>query len=120
MGNMSPQHLGNAASEESILHQLRDMWKSPRGTVLRIEALALVAIALSFFLAAFGYCRRWSKSWIIQKGFLAANALFLSLGTYSAHWPNAIFTGEERDVPDMGGILTSSPLLRRLSCCVWA
>ncbi|CAD6269407.1 unnamed protein product [Miscanthus lutarioriparius] len=83
MGNMSPQHLGNAASEESLLHQLRDMWKSPRGTVLRIEALALVAIALSFFLAAFGYCRRWSKSWIIQKGFLAANALFLSLGTYS-------------------------------------
>lgn len=56
---------------------------NPRGTVLRIEALALVAIAISFFLATCGSCRRWSKSWILQKGFLAANALFLSLGTYS-------------------------------------
>jgi hypothetical protein len=56
---------------------------NPRGTVLRIEALALVAIAISFFLATCGSCRRWSNSWILQKGFLAANALFLSLGTYS-------------------------------------
>ena len=50
--------------------------------MLRIESLALVAMVLSFFLAAFGSCRRWSNSWFIQKGFLAANALFLSLGTY--------------------------------------
>ncbi|GJN27055.1 hypothetical protein PR202_gb15038 [Eleusine coracana subsp. coracana] len=65
------------------MHQLRDLWRSPRGTVLRIEALALVAIGLSFFLAAFGSCRRWSSRWIIQKGFLAAQVLSLSLGTYS-------------------------------------
>lgn len=51
--------------------------------MLRIEALALMAIVLSFFVAAFGSCRRRSNSWIVQKGFLAANALFLSLGTYS-------------------------------------
>lgn len=67
----------------TLLRQPRNMWNSPRGTVLRIEALALVAIALSFFLAAFGSCRRWSNRWIIQKGFLAAHVLSLSLGTYS-------------------------------------
>jgi hypothetical protein len=49
------QYLENATST-SIAHELRDLWNSPRGTVLRIEALALVAIALSFVLAAFGSC----------------------------------------------------------------
>ncbi|KAM0888101.1 hypothetical protein ACQ4PT_028567 [Festuca glaucescens] len=83
MGNMGQQHLGNATSVPSLLHQLKNMWKSPRGTVLRIEALALLAIFLSFFLAVFGSCRRWSNNFLIQKGFMAANALFLSLGTYS-------------------------------------
>ncbi|KAK3144274.1 hypothetical protein QOZ80_4AG0310880 [Eleusine coracana subsp. coracana] len=81
MGSVE-QHLGNETSA-TLLHQLRDLWRSPRGTVLRIEALALVAIGLSFFLAAFGSCRRWSSRWIIQKGFLAAQVLSLSLGTYS-------------------------------------
>lgn len=74
--------MGNATSA-TISHQIRDLWKSPRGTVIRIEVLALVAILLSFILAAFGSCRRWSNRWIIQKGFFAANALSLSLGTYS-------------------------------------
>ncbi|VAH86300.1 unnamed protein product [Triticum turgidum subsp. durum] len=83
MGNMGQQHLENATSVASLLHQLRDVWKSPRGTVLRIEALALLAIFLSFFLSVFGSCRRWSNNFLIQKGFMAANALFLSLGTYS-------------------------------------
>uniref|UniRef100_A0A0E0LKV4 Large ribosomal subunit protein eL40 domain-containing protein n=1 Tax=Oryza punctata TaxID=4537 RepID=A0A0E0LKV4_ORYPU len=82
MGNMDWQHLGDAKSA-SFLHHVRELWKSPRGTVLRVEALALVAIVLSLFLAAFGSCRRWSNHWVIQKGFLAANAMFLSLGTYS-------------------------------------
>ncbi|CAL5077590.1 unnamed protein product [Urochloa decumbens] len=81
MGSME-QHLGNETSI-TMLHQLRDLWRSPRGTVLRIEALALVAIVLSFFLATFGSCRRWSNRWIVQKGFLAAQVLSLSLGTYS-------------------------------------
>jgi hypothetical protein len=80
MGSVE-QHLGNKTST-TLLHQLRDIWRSPRGTVLRIEALALVAIALSFFLAAFGSCRRWSSRWIIQKGFMAAHVLSLSLRTY--------------------------------------
>lgn len=75
-------HLVMNATSRSFWHELRDLWNSPRGTVLRIESLALVAMVLSFFLAAFGSCRRWSNSWFIQKGFLAANALFLSLGTY--------------------------------------
>jgi hypothetical protein len=81
MGNME-QHLGNEMSTTLML-QLTDLWRSPRGTFLRIEALALVAIVLSFFLAVFGSCRRWSNRWIVQKGFLAAQVLSLSLGTYS-------------------------------------
>ncbi|CAN6197334.1 unnamed protein product [Urochloa humidicola] len=76
------QHMVNATSA-TLLRQPRDLWKSPRGTVLRIEALALVAIAFSFFLGGFGSCRRWSNRWIVQKGFLAAHVLSLSLGTYS-------------------------------------
>lgn len=52
--------------------------------MLRIEASALVVIALSFFLAIFGSCRCWSNRWIvIQKGFLAAQVLSISLGTYT-------------------------------------
>jgi hypothetical protein len=82
MGNMEQQHLGNGTSTISMYH-LRYLWKSPRGTVLRIQALAVVAIIVSFFLAAFGSCRRWSNRWIVQKGFFAAHALSLSLGTYS-------------------------------------
>ncbi|KAL6880492.1 hypothetical protein ACP4OV_012057 [Aristida adscensionis] len=76
------QHLGNATSTTSF-HQPSDLWKSPRGTVLRIEALALVAIAFTFLLATMGSCRRWSNRWIIQRGYLAANVISLSLGTYS-------------------------------------
>ncbi|CAL5092077.1 unnamed protein product [Urochloa decumbens] len=80
MGNA--EHLLRNATSTSFVHHLKDLWKSPRGTVLRIEALALVAIILTFLLAAFGSCRRWSNRWILQKGFLAANALFMSLGIY--------------------------------------
>ncbi|KAF8714240.1 hypothetical protein HU200_027843 [Digitaria exilis] len=81
MGTME-QHFGKPMAT-TLLHQHRDIWKTPRGIVVRIEALTLVAITLSFFLATFGSCRRWSNRWVIQKGFLVANALFLSLGTYS-------------------------------------
>lgn len=81
MGNME-QHLVNATST-TLFHRPRDLWKSPRGTVLRIQALALVAITLSCLLAAFGSCRRWSNRWIVQKGYLVAQVLSLSLGTYS-------------------------------------
>lgn len=68
---------------EQPLSNPSELWKSPRGTVIRIEVLAMVAIALSFFFVAFGSSRRWSNHWTIQKGVLAANALSLSLGTYS-------------------------------------
>ena len=83
MGSVEQLLGGNATSITLLHYQLIDLWRSPRGTVLRIEALALVAIALSFFLAIFGSCRRWSNRWIIQKGFLAAQVLSISLGTYS-------------------------------------
>ncbi|CAO2200969.1 unnamed protein product [Urochloa humidicola] len=69
MGNME-QKLGNgtATSVTTLSHHLSDMWNSPRGTVVQIEALALLAIALSFFLAAFGSFRRRSSHSFIQKG----------------------------------------------------
>ncbi|KAL6660371.1 hypothetical protein ACP70R_001917 [Stipagrostis hirtigluma subsp. patula] len=81
MANMV-RHLGNTTSAISK-HHLRDLWKSPRGTVLRIQALAVVAIIITLFLIAFGSCRQWSNRWIVQKGFFAAQVLSLSLGTYS-------------------------------------
>lgn len=67
----------------SAHHQLRDVWLSIGGTVVRIEVMAMVAIFLTFYAVTFGSCRRWSSRWIIQKVFLAANALSVSLGTYS-------------------------------------
>ncbi|XP_025801804.1 uncharacterized protein LOC112881359 [Panicum hallii] len=76
------QHLGNATSSGTFFHQLSDLWKSPRGAVIRIQALAMVAIVWTFFLAAFGSCRRWSNHWFFQKGFLVATGLSLSVGTY--------------------------------------
>uniref|UniRef100_M8CEI3 Uncharacterized protein n=1 Tax=Aegilops tauschii TaxID=37682 RepID=M8CEI3_AEGTA len=82
MGNVE-KHLGNSTPTNLLHYRLSDMWRSPRGTVLRIDGLAMVAIGCSFFLAAFGSCRHRSSRWIIQKGFLAAQALSLSLGTYS-------------------------------------
>ncbi|CAL4995515.1 unnamed protein product [Urochloa decumbens] len=82
MGNMV-LHLENSTSVITSMHHLRDLWNSPRGTVVRIQALAVVAIVITFFLIAFGSCRRWSNRWIVQKGFFAAQVLSLSLGTYS-------------------------------------
>lgn len=67
----------------SAHHQLRDVWLRIGGTVVRIEVMAMVAIFLTFYAVTFGSCRRWSSRWIIQKVFLAANALSVSLGTYS-------------------------------------
>ncbi|CAL4993836.1 unnamed protein product [Urochloa decumbens] len=82
MGSMV-RHLGNTTSSITSMHHLSDLWKGPRGTVLRIQALTVVAIITTFFLVAFGSCRRWSNRWIVQKGFFAAQVLSLSLGTYS-------------------------------------
>uniref|UniRef100_A0A0E0ITP0 DUF4220 domain-containing protein n=1 Tax=Oryza nivara TaxID=4536 RepID=A0A0E0ITP0_ORYNI len=75
------QHVERNAS--SAHHQLRDVWLRIGGTVVRIEVMAMVAIFLTFYAVTFGSCRRWSSRWIIQKVFLAANALSVSLGTYS-------------------------------------
>lgn len=75
------QHVERNAS--SAHHHLRDVWLSIGGTVVRIEVMAMVAIFLTFYAVTFGSCRRWSSRWIIQKVFLAANALSVSLGTYS-------------------------------------
>lgn len=128
MGNME-EHLGNTTST-TFLHQPRNLWKRPRGTVLRIEALALVAIVLTFFVAVLGSCRRWSNHWIVQKGFLAANVLSLSLGTYSIGimqsssvksemypiWTVCLFTllGCTDSVTSYNGLDYKSPLLKML------
>uniref|UniRef100_A0A0D9X5Y1 DUF4220 domain-containing protein n=1 Tax=Leersia perrieri TaxID=77586 RepID=A0A0D9X5Y1_9ORYZ len=128
MGNMK-QQLGNTTST-TFLHQPRYLWKSPRGTVLRIEALALVAIFITFFLAVLGSCRRWSNHWIVQKGFLVANVLSLSLGTYSIGimqsssvksemyplWTVSLFTlmGCTDSVTSYNGLDYKSPLLKML------
>ncbi|KAF8748431.1 hypothetical protein HU200_012913 [Digitaria exilis] len=73
----------NKTTLTNSMHHPGNLWKSPRGTMLRIEALAVAAIIITFFLIAFGSCRRWSNRWIVQKGFFAAQVLSLSLGTYS-------------------------------------
>jgi hypothetical protein len=56
-------------------HDPSDLWKSPRWTVIRTQALAIVAIIMTFLLVVFGSCRRWSNRWIVQKGFFAAQVL---------------------------------------------
>ncbi|CAL5092274.1 unnamed protein product [Urochloa decumbens] len=76
------QHAGGNTTSDQ-LHHLIDLWATARAMVFRIEGFALAAILLSFFVVIFGSCRRWSNRWIIQKGFLAASALSVSLGTYS-------------------------------------
>ncbi|KAF8701646.1 hypothetical protein HU200_033488 [Digitaria exilis] len=81
MGNMV-RHLGNTTSTTFFNH-LRDLWKSPRGIVIRIQTLAIAAIVMTFFFVAFGLCRRWCSRWLVQKGFFVAQALSLSIGTYS-------------------------------------
>ena len=104
MGSVEQLLVGNATSITLLHYQLIDLLRSPRGTVLRIEALALVAIALSFFLAIFGSCRRWSNRWIIQKGLPGCTSV-IYISWDLQHWPNAVFIGEERDVSHMGCVL---------------
>ncbi|CAL4897722.1 unnamed protein product [Urochloa decumbens] len=79
---MVRQHAGGNTTSDQV-HHLIDLWATARAMVFRIEGFALAAILLSFFVVIFGSCRRWSNRWIIQKGFLAASALSVSLGTYS-------------------------------------
>ncbi|KAL6647674.1 hypothetical protein ACP70R_015111 [Stipagrostis hirtigluma subsp. patula] len=128
MGNMEHQ-LGNATLT-TILHEPSNLWKSPRGAMLRIEASVLVAIILTFFTAIFGSCRRWSNHWLVQKGFLAANVLSLSLGTYSIGlmqsstvksemypiWSVSLFTlfGCVDSVTSYNGLDYISPLLKMI------
>jgi len=50
---MEDMHLRNT-TPATFWHKPKDVWGSPRGTVLRIQALAVVAIILAFLLVAFG------------------------------------------------------------------
>ncbi|WVZ95242.1 hypothetical protein U9M48_041033, partial [Paspalum notatum var. saurae] len=54
-------------------------WKSPRGTVIRNEALVLLATAMQIFLALCGSCCRWSRNFFIQKGSMQSSAIKSSM-----------------------------------------
>ncbi|CAL4997542.1 unnamed protein product [Urochloa decumbens] len=60
-----------------------DWWNSPRGTVIHIEVLVVLAATILLFLATFGSQRRRSRNFFIQKGVLGAYALSSSLVSYT-------------------------------------
>ncbi|CAL4934746.1 unnamed protein product [Urochloa decumbens] len=64
-------------------NRTKDFWKSPRGTVIRIEVLVVVAAIALLFLAVFGSQRRRSRNFLVQKGILGAFTLSSSLVTYT-------------------------------------
>ncbi|CAL5077600.1 unnamed protein product [Urochloa decumbens] len=70
------------ATWTTLLHNAKDWWKSPRGTVVRIEVLVgLVAISM-VFLAGFGSLRRRRRNFFAQTLVLGAY-LSTSLVSYT-------------------------------------
>ncbi|RCV09231.1 hypothetical protein SETIT_2G010700v2 [Setaria italica] len=66
-----------------LSNRTKDLWKSPRGTVIRIEVLVVVVVFMQLFLVAYGSRRRRSRNFFIQKGVLAAYTLSPSLVSYT-------------------------------------
>ncbi|CAM0876851.1 unnamed protein product [Alopecurus aequalis] len=64
------------------LYGAKDLWKSPRGTVIRIEILVSLLAGVLILLNIFGSHRRRSRNWFLQKGVFLAYTLSFSLGTY--------------------------------------
>lgn len=60
----------------------KGFWKSPRGTVIRIEVLVVLAAIMLLFLIIFGSWRRKRRSSFIQNGVLGAYTLSSSVVTY--------------------------------------
>ncbi|XP_022679722.1 uncharacterized protein LOC105913856 isoform X1 [Setaria italica] len=77
-------HISDANATLMLLsNRTKDLWKSPRGTVIRIEVLVVVVVFLQLFLIACGSRRRRSRNFFIQKGVLAAYTLSPSLVSYT-------------------------------------
>ncbi|XP_051212383.1 uncharacterized protein [Lolium perenne] len=75
-------HLGNITIS-SLSRHVRDLWESPRESVIRIEVLVSLAVVVFLFLATFGSHRRRRRNWFIQKGVFAAYVLSSSVVNYT-------------------------------------
>ncbi|KAK8458864.1 hypothetical protein SEVIR_2G031200v4 [Setaria viridis] len=77
-------HISDANATLILLsNRTKDLWKSPRGTVIRIEVLVVVVVFLQLFLIACGSRRRRSRNFFIQKGVFGAYTLSSSLVSYT-------------------------------------
>uniref|UniRef100_A0ACD6AAU8 Uncharacterized protein n=2 Tax=Avena sativa TaxID=4498 RepID=A0ACD6AAU8_AVESA len=84
-GDREPQTSGQQFWNSTITnlsHGAQDLWKSPKGTVIRIEVLVSLVAGVLILLAIFGSRRRRSRNWFLQKGVFAAYTLSFSLATY--------------------------------------
>jgi fluoride ion exporter CrcB/FEX len=75
-------HLSNETITAFSSHA-KGLWKSPRGTLIRIEFLVVLATLFFLILNGFGRYRRRSRNFFIQKGVLGAFTLSSSLMTYT-------------------------------------
>jgi uncharacterized membrane protein len=71
----------NATTWALLSSRTKDFWKSPRGTVIRIEVLVVLAAIMLIFLTIFGSWRQ-KRSWFIQNSVLGGYTLSSSLVTY--------------------------------------
>jgi hypothetical protein len=75
-------HITNATITRLSSHA-KDIWKSPRGTVIRIEILVVLAAFFFLFLGVFGRYRRQSRNLFVQKGVFGVYTLSSSLVAYT-------------------------------------
>ncbi|WVZ61541.1 hypothetical protein U9M48_011401 [Paspalum notatum var. saurae] len=73
----------NGTSNTTLLQHVNDLWNSPRGKVIYVEALVVLAATILLFLTIFGSWRRRSRNFFIQKGVLGAYTLSFSLVSYT-------------------------------------
>ncbi|RCV09168.1 hypothetical protein SETIT_2G005300v2 [Setaria italica] len=66
-----------------LSNRTKDLWKSPKGTVIRIELLVVVVVFLQLFLVACGSRRCRTRNFFIQKGVFGAYTLSSSLVSYT-------------------------------------
>ncbi|KAK8458797.1 hypothetical protein SEVIR_2G009201v4 [Setaria viridis] len=77
-------HISDANATLMLLsNRTKDLWKSPKGTVIRIELLVVVVVFLQLFLVACGSRRCRTRNFFIQKGVFGAYTLSSSLVSYT-------------------------------------